>query len=164
MGDNIVAVLDALLSSTCGDLLLYNNPALTANISLPIDQMALFFGEKRIVGIKDSSGDLGYLDRLIQARGERSISIFYGREHKLKEALARPINGIVPGLGNVEPQLLCKLWEEKEGGPWERWAELKAEVQTMHPVYLSALKLLLKEKGIITDSRLWQSTTYCTRQ
>ncbi len=156
LGDNISTVLDTLLSLTSGDLLLYNNPALTGNISLPVEEMAQFFGENRIIGIKDSSGDFAYLNHLIQARGDRLISIFYGREHKLREALRMEINGIVPGCANVDPKLLCQLWEEKEDGPWKRWAELKAKVQEMNPDhYLTGLKLLLKQQDIITDARLW---------
>ena len=156
LGENCPAVLDRLLSSTSGNLMIYNNPSLTNNVSLSIEEIRSFFDERRILGIKDSSGDLNYLDQLIKIRKSPSFAIFYGREHNLKEAFEREINGIVPGSSNIDPKLFTTLWEEKEKGPWEQLVEIKKAIQAMHPThYLAGLKLLLKERGIISDARLW---------
>jgi dihydrodipicolinate synthase/N-acetylneuraminate lyase len=154
LGDNPVKVIDDLLSSSEQDILLYNNPSLCGNVSLEIEDVAQLLTEKRVLGIKDSSGDLEYLDQLIHIRGKHA-AVLYGREYRLKEAITKNIDGIVTGGGNVDPELVCRLWKEKANGPWKEWDVLKTRIQELNPNNIQGLKMLLKERGLITDDRLW---------
>jgi 2-dehydro-3-deoxy-D-pentonate aldolase len=52
-------VMEELLSSS-GHFVLYNYPALTAGRFLPVEVIKRLGSEERILGIKDSSGNLGY--------------------------------------------------------------------------------------------------------
>lgn len=151
------SVIEKLLTTSSGNLLLYNYPALTAGQPIPIEQIIPFLDEPRLLGIKDSSGDFAYLDTLLRIRKERRFKIYYGRERNLQEALKRKIDGFVPGNGNVEPKLACALWEKKENGPWKDWQKLKIAIQNISPEnYIQGLKLLLKDQRLISDARLFE--------
>ena len=145
-------LIDYLLTHSSGNFILYNNPCLTKNRSIPLEQIEPFFSEKRILAIKDSSGDLDYLDRLLEKRGNSHFKIFYGREHHLAKAMERPIDGFVPGCGNIEPQLVLKIWESGDAKSWDRWYELKTAITNKNPNYLMGLKALLQERGLLTSA------------
>ncbi len=158
LSKDCAGVIEKILSSTSGNLLLYNYPALSEGKPIPLEQITPFLSEKRVLGIKDSSGDFTYFDALLKMREKSHFKVYYGPERNLQEALKRRIDGFVPGSGNVEPKLACALWEKKENGPWEAWQELKAAILRRNPEnYILGLKLLLKERGIITDARLFES-------
>ncbi len=145
--------IETLLSSSTGNLFLYNNPQLTQGQSLPIKDIPL---HPRIFGIKDSSGNPAYFDELLKLKKNSSLKVFYGPESHLHQALHKDIDGFVPGTGNIAPQLACALWEKKDHGPWDEWQALKATIKAKNPHnYIAGLKLMLNEIGIISDARLF---------
>jgi len=85
--------------------------------------------EGMLAGLKDSSGDDGGLRRLILAREERGsevddFSILTGAELTVDLALSMGADGVVPGLGNVDPvgyATLYRLCRE------ENWAAARTE-------------------------------------
>ncbi|MFI9237698.1 dihydrodipicolinate synthase family protein [Streptomyces sp. NPDC053079] len=81
-----------------------------------------------LAGLKDSSGDLGALRRLLLAlRGhglDRTFAVLTGSELTVDAALLAGAHGVVPGLGNVDPAGYVRLYEHARAG---RWAEAAAE-------------------------------------
>ncbi|MGW2591557.1 dihydrodipicolinate synthase family protein [Streptomyces sp. NPDC001515] len=97
-----------------------------------------------LAGLKDSSGDEGGLRRLVVALGGREgradgpapdFSVLTGSELTVDAALLAGADGVVPGLGNVDPAGYVRLYEAARGGDWtlaakeqERLVELFAMV------------------------------------
>ncbi|MFC9466627.1 dihydrodipicolinate synthase family protein [Streptomyces coelicoflavus] len=82
-----------------------------------------------LAGLKDSSGDEGGLRRLLVELGGRhgradgpapSFSILTGSELTVDAALLAGADGVVPGLGNVDPAGYVRLYDAVRGGDLDR--------------------------------------------
>lgn len=153
-GDGMNAIEELLLSSQ-GNFILYNYPDLTGGSFLSIEVIKRLALEGRILGIKDSSGDLKYFNELLKVKRDHNFKIYYGREQHLTEVLDKNIDGIVSGCANLNPHLLSELWQRKGEGIWPQWEVLRSTVkQAGDGNYLLGLKLMLKKSGLLTDARL----------
>jgi len=147
-------IIEALFKKPYGNIVLYNNPKITKERSIPLDDIKLFASEKRVLGIKDSSNDFTYLDELIKIKNNH-FKIYFGGE-SLKEAFTKKIDGIVPGDANVDPELFTLLWKMREKGPWKDLKNLKKEISLENEKnYLQALKSLLKKRNLISSNFLY---------
>lgn len=154
IGPDCAAITEKVLTSSSGPLLLYNNPEISEGQSIPLDEITPFFSEERVLGIKDSSGDFAYFDEFLRKRPSKRFKVYFGPENNLADALKKEIDGFVPGTGNLEPRLACDLWLKKEKGPWTEWNAIKETLKEKVPNdYIASLKLLLQERGLITDAR-----------
>jgi 4-hydroxy-tetrahydrodipicolinate synthase len=96
------------LGAAARDVLLYNIPSVTA-VPLSLE----LIGRLRdafpgiIVGVKDSSGDWPYTQRLLAAHGD--LAILIGDERYLAEGVRRGGEGAISGLANICPRLLLPL-------------------------------------------------------
>lgn len=81
-----------------------------------------------LTGLKDSSGDDGALRRLLVDLRHRGLldrfSVLTGSELAVDGALLAGAHGVVPGLGNVDPDGYVRLYRHARAG---RWAEAAAE-------------------------------------
>ena len=92
-------------------VVLYNMPALTKVIYAPTTVRRLM-EEESIVGLKDSSGDLGYFETIRQVTRERADwAIFTGAEHLLTRSLDLGGDGGVCGGANIWPQLFVQIYD-----------------------------------------------------
>lgn len=154
-GDGMNA-MEELITSTRGNFVLYNNPALTTDRFLPIELVKRLALEKRILGIKDSSGDLEYFSELLKVKRHPNFKIYYGPERHYLQILNKGIDGIVSASANLNPHLLSELWQKKGEGVWPQWEALRDAVkQAGSDNYLLGLKLLLKQRGLLTHAGLW---------
>ncbi|MFF2852165.1 dihydrodipicolinate synthase family protein [Streptomyces sp. NPDC058001] len=80
-----------------------------------------------LAGLKDSSGDEGGLRRLLVALGGREgradgpapdFSVLTGSELTVDAALLAGADGVVPGLGNVDPAGYVRLYEAARTRDW----------------------------------------------
>ncbi|MGY1433855.1 dihydrodipicolinate synthase family protein [Streptomyces reniochalinae] len=80
-----------------------------------------------LAGLKDSSGDEGSLRRLLVELGGREgraggcapgFSVLTGSELTVDAAMLAGADGVVPGLGNVDPAGYVRLWEAARSGDW----------------------------------------------
>ncbi len=89
------------------DVILYTIPSVTQtplSLSL-ITRLAKDF-PKIVVGVKDSTGDWEYSQKLIAARGD--LFILIGNETKLSEAVRMGAEGCISGLANLLPDVLVE--------------------------------------------------------
>lgn len=96
-------------------ILLYNIPQLTG-VELPIDIVTKLIDGEKIIGIKDSSGNISYLINIINAVGNNSL-IFCGYDTIVYPALVAGANGLILASINLVPKeinLLYSLVRESE--------------------------------------------------
>jgi 4-hydroxy-tetrahydrodipicolinate synthase len=140
---------------------LYNMPSHT-KVSFSVETVRRAMELPKVVGVKDSSGDMIYFDRLRQLVTERpDFSLLIGPEELLAEALLLGAHGGVSGGANIWPQLYVELHEAASAGDLERTAELHRKVtQVASSIYwvgpsgasvLQGIKCALSILGICSD-------------
>lgn len=79
--------------------------------------------EGLLAGVKDSSGDDSSLRRLLLRRAAlgdaaAGFTVLTGSETLVDSALAMGADGVVPGLGNVDPAGYARLFRHAQAGDW----------------------------------------------
>ncbi len=141
-------------------VMLYNMPSLT-KIWFDIDTLRRLAGIHRIIGVKDSSGDLDYFTQLLGLRKERpDWSILMGPEHLLVEAIRLGAQGGVNGGANVFPRLFVECYEAARSGNGVTAAGLLERINAFQSIYtigkytsryIKATKCALSLLGICDD-------------
>lgn len=139
-------------------LFLYNAPQYTHNEITP-ETVAQIESHKNIAGIKDSSGDLNYIKRLLDQRKDEKFSILIGYEMIMGECILKGCNGGVNGGANVFPKLFVNMYNaasDKNPQEMEKWQSLIRKVyHNLYEVHdspmgiIMGLKYALSRKGII---------------
>jgi len=90
------------------DLILYNIPSVT-QVTLTVDLIGRLKAAfpKAIIGVKDSSGDWDYAQRLLAAH--KDLAILIGDERLLAKAVRLGAQGAISGLANICPQVLRQI-------------------------------------------------------
>lgn len=127
-GDAEVAAHFAALAAAVPDrpVLLYNIPQLTVNAVTPAVVAALS-PVSNVVGLKDSSGDLGGLLR-IAAAARPGFRLIAGADLLAAQAAALGWPGIVSGPASAVPAPYVALWDARARGSW---ADLSAAYRTI---------------------------------
>ena len=108
---------------------LYNMPALT-KVHFELETVRRAMDEPRIMGLKDSSGDLNYFKSAAEMIKQRpDWSLLMGPEEKLFDSLQLGGNGGVSGGANLFPRLYVKLVEAHRAGNPARARELQRHIQ-----------------------------------
>jgi dihydrodipicolinate synthase/N-acetylneuraminate lyase len=116
-------------------LFIYNMPQLTKVHFEPETLRRLTHLEK-IVGLKDSSGDLGYFEKLVRLKCERpDWSVFVGPEHLLLESVQRGGDGGVNGGANFYPQLFVELFQAVKTGDAAGAEKLQRRLLQLGQIY-----------------------------
>jgi 4-hydroxy-tetrahydrodipicolinate synthase len=142
-------------------LMLYNMPALT-KVTYELPTVTWAMQQPRIVGIKDSSGNMLYFQRLCGLAQQRSDwSVLIGPEELLPCAVAAGGHGGVNGGANMFPALYTALYNAAHSGDAPRTKELWSVVlrvsETIYGVgqYASAgikgIKCVLSCLGVCND-------------
>jgi 4-hydroxy-tetrahydrodipicolinate synthase len=141
-------------------LMLYNMPSLT-KVWFEIDTLRTLSEIESIVGVKDSSGDLAYFERLVGLREQRADwSLMIGPEHLLVDAIRLGGDGGVSGGANVLPRLFVQCYQAAIDGDELRIAELREEINDFQRIYtigkyasrfIKATKCALSILGICDD-------------
>ncbi len=111
-------------------LVLYNMPSLTKVVFEP-DTLRRAMDLERIIGLKDSSANMLYFNRVLGLIAQRpDWSLMIGPEELLMESLLLGAHGGVSGGANVFPELYVKLCAEarKPRGNHERLRDLHHQV------------------------------------
>ena len=109
-------------------LFLYNMPPLT-KVPYELDTVRWAMQQPRIVGMKDSSGSMGYFNRLLELRPQRpDWTVVTGPEELLAESVLLGGHGGVNGGANVFPRLYVELYKAAAAGDLKRTRELHSLV------------------------------------
>jgi 4-hydroxy-tetrahydrodipicolinate synthase len=145
----------------------YDVPVRT-HFKLPTDLLVRLGRDGVIAGVKDSSGDdVAFRQLLLAARGIDNFDIFTGHEVVVDGALLGGAQGVVPGLGNVDPRGYRKLVDAAASGDWakaaaeqDRLADLFEIVYTPNgrvsggAAGLGAFKTALQIMGVIESNTM----------
>jgi len=109
-------------------LFLYNMPALT-KVHIELDTVRRAMDDSRILGLKDSSGNMTYFHRAAALLKRRpDWTLLMGPEELLADAVMAGGHGGVNGGANLFPKLYVKLHEAAVSGNVPRIRELHAQV------------------------------------
>lgn len=130
---------------------LYNNPFVLANeLSYSIVKR-LSDDFKNVVGIKDSSGNLGFLAACNLLRNEEFIT-FMGNDKFILPALSMGIDGCVSGNANVVPELFVNIFDALQAQDIEKANNLHKEIEAVIPILgdgdITLFKQVLELRGL----------------
>jgi dihydrodipicolinate synthase/N-acetylneuraminate lyase len=121
--------LDHLVPELPLPLFLYNMPALT-KVHFELDTVRRAMDSPRIIGLKDSSGDLDYFGKAAQlVRARPDWPLLIGPEEKLFDALQLGGHGGVSGGANLFPKVYVQLCQAHHAGNFARAQELQGQIQ-----------------------------------
>jgi len=127
--------VEAILSATTLPVLLYNIPQCT-HAPLAREAVEALSTEPRILGVKDSWGDLPYFQSLLTLKQRRpSFRVLQGHEHAAMASLLLGADGLIPGLGNVAPRVLVSLVQAARAGDVAACQRLHAEIFELTGMY-----------------------------
>ncbi|HZT22105.1 MAG TPA: dihydrodipicolinate synthase family protein [Verrucomicrobiae bacterium] len=153
--------LDHLVPELPLPLFLYNMPPLT-KVAFELETIRHAAGHSRIVGLKDSSGDLNYFkDVAAFLRQRPDWTLLIGPEEKLLASLQLGGHGGVSGGANVFPKLYVRLYQAWRAGDVSRartWQDHILHVSRSlyhigrHPsAVIKGIKCALRCLGICDD-------------
>jgi 4-hydroxy-tetrahydrodipicolinate synthase len=118
---NPSAVLDhyrAIASESGLPILLYNIPFFT-KVTLDQDTVCQLAQEPGIVGIKDSGGNFGYFQSLVESFRSTGFSVVTGSDRLLFASLAVGGDGNIGPCANVTPSWFVALWDAAKESRWD---------------------------------------------
>jgi 4-hydroxy-tetrahydrodipicolinate synthase len=127
--DDLFRYLELLSRKVELPLFLYNIPHLTKNSFSPetVRRAADLPG---VIGLKDSTGDLEYLEKTLALLADRpQFSVLIGPEEMLLECMKRGAHGGVCGGSNLDPKLFVDLYNAIVRGDGESARILQETVQ-----------------------------------
>jgi dihydrodipicolinate synthase/N-acetylneuraminate lyase len=153
--------LDHLVPELPLPLFLYNMPPLT-KVSYEIETVRHALEHSRIIGLKDSSGDLNYFKDAASLLKQRpDWSLFIGPEGKLLDALQLGGHGGVSGGANLFPKIYVALCRAFQSGDVPRAQQLQKQIERVgnslyrigkHPsTIIKGIKCTLACLGICDD-------------
>jgi 4-hydroxy-tetrahydrodipicolinate synthase len=153
--------LDHLVAELPLPLFLYNMPALT-KVHFELDTVRRAMDNPRIIGLKDSSGDLDYYQRAAELVKQRpDWSLLIGPEEKLFDAMQLGGRGGVSGGANLFPKLYVHLVAAHRAGNLARAQELQKQIQRVSDSFyhigkysssiIKGIKCVLASLGVCDD-------------
>lgn len=134
-------------------LFLYNIPQYTKIVAEP-ETVATLAREGTIKGIKDSSRDYEYFERVCGAtRDIPAFRIFTGSDTMLVASMAMGGAGTICGAGNVAPRWIVRIFDEVTRGEWPAARTHQDELidlimRLRGGVFPAAIKAALELQGI----------------
>lgn len=106
---------------------LYNVPVFTSELDAGTAETLVHDGV--FAGIKDSSGDLPYMRRMIACKQDRSLTVLVGNDKIFTAARAAGADGVVSGVGCALPELMISLDKANLAGDAVTRDRLEARLQ-----------------------------------
>lgn len=160
------------IKEACGDVPLYayDIPVAANGVKLETGTVLKLAKEGDIQGLKDSSGnDAGIRAVVLGAKkmGLKDFVVLTGSELTVDSALMAGADGVVPGIGNIDPAGYVRIFDYVAAG---KYTEARAEQERLFEMFglvdvgaptrmgrgssaLGAFKASLKLLGIIEDGR-----------
>lgn len=134
-------------------ILVYNVPKFTGFSLEPQFIHKLVSENENVVGLKDSSGNVGAITEIIRLVGDK-ISVLAGTADVALSTLLLGGKGAVIAVANVFPKLCCKLYEAFKSGRYDEAKTLQKHISFANEILvkrynqLSAIKEALRLQGL----------------
>lgn len=159
--DEMVEYLEVLVPKLPLPFIMYNMPSCT-KMHMTVDTIKRA-KELGAIGVKDSSGDVGYFYSLIEEfKEDPEFSLITGTEMFLPETIIYGGHGAVAGGANFYPRLFVDLYDASVANDSKKIAKLREKVmklyQTVYSVgkytsrYAKATKTALSVLGVCEDN------------
>jgi 4-hydroxy-tetrahydrodipicolinate synthase len=135
-------------------------PSLT-KVWFEIDSLKKLAEHEQIVGVKDSSGDIEYFEKVVSLKQLRpDWTMLIGPEHLTATAVALGGDGGVNGGANLYPDLFVNLFRAADSGDQQQVDVLQQRVEQLQQIYdvgkyasrhIKATKCGLSLLGICSD-------------
>ncbi len=136
------------------DVIAYNIPSCTSSV-IPVEVVIELARRGWIRRIKESSGDLAYLTRLIQEGAAVGLRVLQGDERHMPAALKAGAVGIVPGCSNYDPEAFLGAYRAAAAGDDEELARCAARIAAVRESvalagdqWLAGIKYAVSRLGI----------------
>ena len=127
--------VERLLPDLALPLYLYNMPQMT-KVSFAPETFQRFTQHERIIGLKDSSGDLNYFAQLVEVVKTRpDWRLLIGPEQFLADSVRLGGHGGVNGGAMIEPTLFVQIYEAAKRGDETRLAPLQKRLLQLGRIY-----------------------------
>ena len=132
-------------------LLAYHIPALT-KVRIEADTLRELAAEGTLCGVKDSAGEFGFFQRVVDAtRALPDFAALEGSDQLLFAGLAYGGDGAISVLSQVAPAIVVALYEAGRDGDWPRAKALHRRMQQVSaaigPGWIPAIKGALHALG-----------------
>ncbi|MGH2354903.1 MAG: dihydrodipicolinate synthase family protein [Chloroflexota bacterium] len=133
-------------------VLAYHIPGLT-KAPVQLDTLLALAEEGTLCGVKDSAGDFGYYQRVVDGtRGLADFAALEGSDQLLFAGLAYGGDGAISVMSQVAPAVMVGLYEAARAGDWARARALHRQYQrigaAIGPGWIPAIKGALSALGI----------------
>ncbi|APT92244.1 glucose dehydrogenase [Corynebacterium phocae] len=118
------------------ELFAYNLPV-SVHVVLDIPMLMRLAADGVLKGVKDSGGNDGYTRALVAARRDADLAEFVvltGSEMTVDMAYLAGCDGVVPGLGNVDPYAYVELNDLCTDGKWKEAVALQERINKLMAV------------------------------
>jgi 2-dehydro-3-deoxy-D-pentonate aldolase len=156
----LIGYIENLVPELPLPLVLYNMPSLT-KVWFEIETLVRLATIPKIIGLKDSSGDLSYFQKAIELKKIRpDWFVMIGPEAKLPDAMRLGGDGGVAGGGNIFPKLFVDCYNACVTGDSVRVEALQSDINSLQQIYevgkyaskyIKATKCCLSLLGICDD-------------
>jgi 4-hydroxy-tetrahydrodipicolinate synthase len=130
-------------------MFIYSNPTRTGVRMAPEVYSALVRGN--ILGVKESSGDMSYLGRVIHSV-KKGAPVFNGADACFLPGLVLGTSGQVSGYANLTPELYVELFSAWKRGDMESAMRIQARITKIRALlespYIQPIKEGLKFRGV----------------
>jgi 4-hydroxy-tetrahydrodipicolinate synthase len=124
-------------------MFLYNNPGRTC-ATIPLKVVQRLAQVDNIIGMKDSSGDLTYVNSILTSTDD--FKIFCGRDTCIFSELSCGATGAVAATANVAPRLVSNIVKEFKAGNYAEARKLQAELIPLRDSFsLGSFPVVVKE-------------------
>ena len=143
-------------------IMLYNMPGLT-KVRFDIEILRQLIRHPDIVGIKDSSEDLEYFQKLCKLKKDLrpDWTVLMGPEHLTLDAIRLGGDGGVNGGANVHPKMFVQLHDAATKQDWDKAEEIQKDIIKFQDIYhlgtgafpyIAATKCALAIKNLCSDT------------
>jgi dihydrodipicolinate synthase/N-acetylneuraminate lyase len=113
-------------------LMLYNMPGLT-KVTFGVETVRRLMGIGKVIGIKDSSGDMPYVHQILRVAKERKdFTVLLGPETLTGEAVLMGAHGGVSGGAMVNPRLYSDLCAAALARDYKKTIKLHQQVMELN--------------------------------
>lgn len=133
----LVIYYSEVLRSTSLPVLLYNIPQFSA-VEIVTDLVDCLSDFPNLLGIKDSTGDLGKVEAYCTRFPQ--LSVYVGADTLLEKTASLRVSGVISGLANAFPELIRETMERSAkgmGAPMQQKVDRLTDIFSRYPIFAS---------------------------